>query len=90
MPWTRLWLRAWLWANWPCGECGESLSFNRRRRLIAVAVFIALMTGARFAIHLAGYGPGAFGGFFIQQILLCTVLPAAIAFLIDGVELNSG
>ncbi|MEP3834320.1 hypothetical protein [Rhodopirellula bahusiensis] len=45
------------------------------------------MTGARFAIHFAGFGPDAFGGFFIQQVLLC-LLPAMVAFLIDGVVVH--
>ncbi|MEP0426857.1 hypothetical protein [Rhodopirellula bahusiensis] len=87
VPWSRYWLRAWMWAKWPCRSCEAILTFSRPRRFIAAAVFIALMTGARFAIHFAGFGPDAFGGFFIQQVLLC-LLPAMVAFLIDGVVVH--
>lgn len=32
--WTRYWLRAWIWAKWPCPRCGSLLGFNRNRRML--------------------------------------------------------
>lgn len=32
VPWTRYWLRSWLWARWLCPRCGTTLGFDRQRR----------------------------------------------------------
>ena len=47
----RLWLKPWIWARWPCADCGAWLRFDQRRRFLAAIL-------SPFAL-VAGFGAGA-------------------------------
>jgi len=38
--WSRLNVRAWIWARWKCEACGMPLCIDSRRRLIIGALFV--------------------------------------------------
>jgi hypothetical protein len=52
--WTRLWLRAWSWAEWPCPNCGALLGFDGRRRF-AVGLVAGAFMGAGLGLLLRGH-----------------------------------
>ena len=80
--WTRFWLRGWIWAKWPCSDCGVILTFDRRRRLIA-ACCAGLVTAMCFAASF-------YFGFRPSSAIQAGVLGGACAafsfpmLLIDG------
>lgn len=41
VPFTRLWLRAWIWARWSCHECNAQLRFSLSRR-----IFLGFLIGS--------------------------------------------
>jgi len=84
VPWTRLWLRAWIWARWPCQNCGVSLRFDMRRRLAVVAVLLVLLLPI---CVLQAYMHYRLVGSPLGWMPAVTLMPAAVAlaFLIDGV-----
>ena len=58
VPWSRLWLKTWIWAEWPCPQCKATLEFSMRRRLIASIIYgVCVGLWSAFALHgIAWYG----------------------------------
>lgn len=96
VPWKRLWLKAWIWARWPCAECGAKLQFNRTRRVVAAVA----STTVGYVIVFPALLLILFAEMFDIPTLLAWTTSIAVslvaigvmiflAWLIDGVQLDT-
>jgi hypothetical protein len=83
--WTRLWLHPWIFARWPCRNCGAPLRFNFARRLLVVLIAClgALLT------YVAGEYAREKGVPTVIVFFSAILLIGIPAMLFDGVLLDS-
>lgn len=84
VPWTRLWLRGWVWAKWPCRNCGVTLTFSGRRRLAVAVLWTALSSTTYVVTGYLGFFPRSGYQVALYVITVQTLLMFP-AFLVDGV-----
>ena len=53
--WSRYWLRAYVWAKWPCPKCGSVLGFDHARRGLITAIAVALSIPRAFGVIRSQY-----------------------------------
>jgi len=51
--WLRFWLKPWIWAEWPCENCGAPLGFDKQRRF-KLGFVSALFMAPGIALLLQG------------------------------------
>ena len=55
VPWTRYWLKPWMWATWDCPRCHTKLTFDRKQRM-TVGIFAGAVMGSWLLVaHLFGW-----------------------------------
>ena len=58
VPWTRYWIKPWVWAKWPCSRCDSILTFDGSRRLWVGMIGGALGGSFFFVTKLYGWVAG--------------------------------
>jgi CXXC-20-CXXC protein len=83
VPWSRLWLKTWIWAEWPCPQCKATLEFSMRRRTIASIIF-GVCIGLICAFVPHGFVWYRILAVVIGVALLCT----AIYWFFDSINIK--
>lgn len=80
---TRFWLRAHIWARWPCRFCGTPLTFNKYRRMLATVLMLS--TSAALYLMLRQIGVQPRGWLVRACVAVGCVGPAMLWLYLDGV-----